>query len=67
MIIMMIFNMSTSHFHKNSFHYFDDYLMSNLTLGYGICTFSLCLPNELIICLFNIYFCIYFYYNVFFH
>jgi len=26
------FNMSTSYFHKNWFHYFDDYLMMNLTL-----------------------------------
>jgi hypothetical protein len=26
MIIMMIFNMSTSYFHKISFHYFEDYL-----------------------------------------
>jgi hypothetical protein len=25
--IMMIFNMSTSYFHKISFHYFEDYLM----------------------------------------
>jgi hypothetical protein len=25
MIIMMIFNMSTSYFHKFSFHYFEDY------------------------------------------
>jgi len=33
MIIMMIFNMSISYFHKKSFHYFDDYLMMNLTLG----------------------------------
>jgi hypothetical protein len=24
---MMIFNMLTSYFHKNSFHYFEDYLM----------------------------------------
>jgi hypothetical protein len=27
------FNMSTSCFHKNSFHYFQDYLMTKLTLG----------------------------------
>jgi hypothetical protein len=27
------FYMSTSYFQKNSFHYFDDYLMTNLTLG----------------------------------
>jgi hypothetical protein len=33
MIIMMIFNMSTSYFHKFSFHYFGDYLMTKLTLG----------------------------------
>jgi len=33
MIIMLIFNMSTSYFHNNSFHYFDDYLMTKLTLG----------------------------------
>jgi hypothetical protein len=26
--IMMIFNMSTSYFHKFSFHYFEDYLMT---------------------------------------
>jgi len=31
-IIMMIFNMSTSYFHKVSFHYFEDYLMKKLTL-----------------------------------
>jgi hypothetical protein len=31
--IMMIFNMSTSYFHKISFHYFEDYLMMKLTLG----------------------------------
>ncbi len=29
---MMIFNMSTSYFHKLSFHYFEDYLMTKLTL-----------------------------------
>ncbi len=57
---MMIFNMSTSYFHKKSFHYFDDYLMMNLTLRKNICTFSLFLPNELIICLLYIYLCIYF-------
>jgi hypothetical protein len=33
MIIMMIFNMLTSYFHKNSFHYFQDDLMMKLTLG----------------------------------
>jgi hypothetical protein len=33
MIIMMIFNMLTSNFHKISFHYFEDYLMTKLTLG----------------------------------
>jgi hypothetical protein len=33
MIIMMIINMSTSYFHKISFHYFEDYLMMKLTLG----------------------------------
>jgi hypothetical protein len=31
MIIMMIFNMSTSYSHKFSFHYFVDYLMAKLT------------------------------------
>jgi hypothetical protein len=31
-IIMMIFNMSTSYFQKKSFNYFEDYLMTNLTL-----------------------------------
>jgi hypothetical protein len=37
MIIMMIFDMcQTSYFHKFSFHYFDDYLMTKLTLGQGI-------------------------------
>jgi len=29
---MMIFNMTTSYFHKSSFHYFEDYLMTKLTL-----------------------------------
>jgi len=32
MRIMMIFNMSTSYFHKISFHYFEDYLMMRLIL-----------------------------------
>jgi hypothetical protein len=32
-IIMMIFNMSASYFHKISFHYFEDNLMTKLTLG----------------------------------
>jgi hypothetical protein len=32
MIIMMIFNMSTSCFHKISFHYFEDYLMKKTDL-----------------------------------
>jgi hypothetical protein len=32
MRIMMILNMSTSYFHKISFHYFEDYLMTELTL-----------------------------------
>jgi hypothetical protein len=35
MIIMTIFNMSMSYFHKISFHYFEDYLMTKLTLGWG--------------------------------
>jgi hypothetical protein len=26
LIMMNFFNMSTSYFHKNSFHYFEDYL-----------------------------------------
>jgi hypothetical protein len=34
-IIMIIFNMSASYFHKISFHYFDYYLMMKLTLGLG--------------------------------
>jgi hypothetical protein len=33
MTIVMIFNMSTSYFHKISFHYSEDYLMTKLTLG----------------------------------
>jgi hypothetical protein len=33
MIIMMIFNMLSSYFPKFSFHYFEDYLMTKLTLG----------------------------------
>jgi len=32
MIIMMVSNMSTSYFHKISFHYFEDYLMTKLIL-----------------------------------
>jgi hypothetical protein len=36
MIITMIFNMSISYFHKISFCYFEDYLMTELTLGKGI-------------------------------
>jgi hypothetical protein len=32
MIIMMIYNMSTTRFHKISFHYFEDYLMKEPTL-----------------------------------
>jgi hypothetical protein len=35
MIIMMIFNMSISYFHKILFHYFEDYLTMNLTLKQG--------------------------------
>jgi hypothetical protein len=35
MIIMTIFNMSTSYFYKISFHYFEDYLMTKPTLGWG--------------------------------
>jgi hypothetical protein len=35
MIIMLIFNISTSYFHKISFDYFEDYLMTKLTLGLG--------------------------------
>jgi hypothetical protein len=35
MIIMMIFNMSTSYFYKFSFHYFEDNLMMKVTLGIG--------------------------------
>jgi hypothetical protein len=31
---MMIFNMSTSYLHKFSFYYFEDYLMTKLTLSY---------------------------------
>jgi hypothetical protein len=34
MIIIRIFNMATSYFHKISFHNFEDYLMMKLTLGY---------------------------------
>jgi hypothetical protein len=33
MIIILIFKMQTSYFHKISFHYFEDYLMAKLTLG----------------------------------
>jgi len=33
MIISMIFNMSTSYFHKISFHYFEDCLTRELSLG----------------------------------
>jgi hypothetical protein len=33
---MMIFSMTTSYFHKFSFQYFEDYLMTKLTLGEGI-------------------------------
>jgi hypothetical protein len=29
-IIMMVFHHSTSYFHKNSFHYFKDYLFTKL-------------------------------------
>jgi hypothetical protein len=32
MIIMMIFNMSTSYFHKISFHFFEDYLNNGIGL-----------------------------------
>jgi hypothetical protein len=32
MIIMMIFNMSTSYFQKKSFHYFDNYLIDETDL-----------------------------------
>jgi hypothetical protein len=33
----MIFSMSTSYFHINSFHYFEDYLTTTLTLGARYC------------------------------
>jgi hypothetical protein len=36
MIIMMIFNMSTTYFHKISFHYFEDYLVAKLPLGFRV-------------------------------
>jgi len=32
MIIIMIFDMSISYFHKILFHYFEDYLLMKLTL-----------------------------------
>jgi len=32
-IMMMIFNMSTSYFHKILFHYFEYYLIMKPTLG----------------------------------
>jgi hypothetical protein len=32
MIVMMIFNMSSSYFHKFSFLYFEDYLMTQTDL-----------------------------------
>jgi hypothetical protein len=32
MTVMMIFNMSSSYFHKISFHYFEDYLMTQTDL-----------------------------------
>jgi hypothetical protein len=35
MIIKMIFNLSTPYLHKKSFHYFEDYLITKLTLGAG--------------------------------
>jgi hypothetical protein len=35
MTIVMIFNMSTLYFHKISFHYSKDYLVTKLTLGQG--------------------------------
>jgi len=41
MIIRMIFNMSTSYFHKFSFHYLEDYLLTKLTLGQGTLLVSL--------------------------
>jgi len=33
MIIIIIFNMSTSYFYKKLFHYFENYLIIKLTLG----------------------------------
>jgi len=35
-IIVMVFNIWISYFHKISFHYFKDYLMMKLTLVEGI-------------------------------
>jgi hypothetical protein len=32
---MMIFNLSTQYFHQKSFHYFEAYLITKLTLGAG--------------------------------
>jgi hypothetical protein len=31
----MVFHTSTSYFHKKSFHYFKDYLMMKLNLGWS--------------------------------
>jgi hypothetical protein len=42
----MIFNMSISYFHINSFHSFEDYLMTQLTLGFGIVKSLLGVVNE---------------------
>jgi hypothetical protein len=36
MLITMIFNISTSYFHKIWIHYYKNYLMVRLTLGEGI-------------------------------
>jgi hypothetical protein len=33
---MMVFNTLISYFHKNSLHYFKDYLMMKLTLAQGM-------------------------------
>jgi hypothetical protein len=36
MIIIMIFHMWTTKFHKISFRYFEDYLMTKLPLGFRV-------------------------------
>jgi hypothetical protein len=56
MLIVMIFNMSTSCFHRNSFHYFQDYLMTKLILEQANPISKLCKFLKFILCVLFLFF-----------